>query len=143
VNLVPVDYVAKAYVQLALRPESIGVEFHLTSPRTIRIDEIIDRLRATGHRIEAVPYQEWVNRLQRHADAIADHLNSSVRETLVLVSATVESLQLDGYHYDRTNAALGLAESAIDCPHIDRPVLDRYIHYLVESGFLPAPKAAP
>jgi thioester reductase-like protein len=140
VNLVPVDYVAKAYVRLALRPESIGVEFHLTSPWTIRIDEIIDRLRAAGHRIEAVPYQDWVHRLQRHADAIADNRTSSVRETLVLVSAAVDSLQLDGYHYDRTNAALGLAESAVDCPRIDRSVLDRYIHYLVGSGFLPAPK---
>jgi thioester reductase-like protein len=139
VNVVPVDYVAKAYVRLALRPESIGVEFNLTSPWTIKIDAIIDRVRAAGYRIEAVPYQDWVCRLQRHADAIADDQNSSVRATLVLVSATVESLQLDGYHYDRANAA----ESAVDCPRIDRPVLDRYIHYLVESGFLPAPTAAP
>lgn len=140
VNLVPVDYVAKAYVRLALRPESIGMEFNLTSPWTVGIDAIIDQVRAAGYRIEAVPYQDWVRRLQRHADAIADDRNSSVRATLVLVSAAVESLQLDDYSYDRTHTALGLAGSGIDCPPIDWPVLDRYVRYLVESGFLPASK---
>ncbi|MCX4910365.1 amino acid adenylation domain-containing protein [Streptomyces sp. NBC_00878] len=139
VNLVPVDYVAKAYVRLALHPESIGGEFNLTNPRTVRIDAIIDRIRAAGHRIEAVAYEDWTRRLQRHADVGADDRNSSVRATLVLVSAAVDSLQLDDYGYDRTNTSRGLAESGIDCPEIDRTLLDRYIRYLGESGFLPAP----
>ena len=139
VNLVPVDYVAKAYVRLALHPEPIGNEFNLTNPRTVKIDAIIDRLRAVGHRIEAMPYEDWMRRLQRHADAIADDRGSSVRATLLLVSTAVDSLQLDDYDYDRTNTLHGLAESGIDCPEIDQPLLDRYIEYLVDSGFLPAP----
>jgi amino acid adenylation domain-containing protein/thioester reductase-like protein len=142
VNLVPVEYVAKAYVSLALRPESIGVEFNLTSPWTIQIAAIIDQVRAAGYLVEAVPYWDWIGRLQRHADAIADDSNSSVRATLALVSGMVESLQLDGYGYDRANTALGLAGSGIDCPPIDQPVLDRYIRYLIQAGFLPPPKGA-
>jgi amino acid adenylation domain-containing protein/thioester reductase-like protein len=140
VNLVPVDYVARAYVRLALRPESIGTEFNLTSPWTTRMDTIIEAVRAAGHPIEAVPYQDWVRRLQRHADVIADDQNSSVRAALVLVSAAVDSLQLDGYRFDRANTSLGLAGSGIDCPEIGRAVLGRYIRYLAGSGFLPAPK---
>lgn len=140
VNVVPVDYVAKAYVRLALRPESIGGEFNLTNPATVRIHTIIDRIRAAGHRVESVPYEDWMRRLQRHADALADDRNSSVRATLVLVSSAVDSLQLDDYGYDRTNTERGLAESGIDCPEIDPALLDRYIGYLVDSGFLPAPK---
>ncbi len=140
VNLVPVDYVASAYVRLALRPESIGIEFNLTSPRITRIETIIDRVRAAGHRIEAVPYQDWVDRLQRHADVITDDQDSSIRATLVLVSAAVDSLQLDGFRFDRSNTAFGLTESGLECPEIDQPVLDRYIRYLVGSGFLPTPK---
>ncbi|UQA93478.1 non-ribosomal peptide synthetase family protein [Streptomyces halobius] len=139
VNLVPVDYVAKAYVRLALHPDSVGGEFNLTNPRTVRIHAIIDRIRAAGHPVEAVPYEDWMGRLQRHADVIADDRNSSVRATLALVSAAVDSLQLDDYDYDRTNTSRGLAESGIDCPTIDSLLLDRYIQYLVESGFLPAP----
>ncbi len=140
VNLVPVDYVARAYVRLALRPESIGIEFNLTSPWVTRIETIIDRVRAAGHSIEAVPYQDWVGRLQAHADVITDDQDSSVRATLVLVSAAVDSLQLDGFRFDRTNTAFGLAESGTECPEIAQPVLDRYIQYLVGSGFLPTPK---
>ncbi|MFJ8671124.1 amino acid adenylation domain-containing protein [Streptomyces sp. NPDC093589] len=139
VNLVPVDYVATAYVRLALRPESLGSEFNLTNPRTVRIDAIIDRIRAAGHRVDAVPYDDWMRRLQRHADLLAEDRNSSVRATLVLVSAAVDSLQLDDYGYDRTNTSQGLAGSGVDCPEIDHPLLDRYIQYLVDSGFLPAP----
>lgn len=141
VNLVPVDYVARAYVRLALRPESIGGEFNLTSPWTTRIDAIIDRVRAAGHRVETVPYPEWVRRLQRRAAVIADDRNSSVRATLVLVSASVDSLQLDGYSYDRANTARGLTGSGIDCPEIDQPILDRYVRYLNDTGFLPPPQA--
>jgi amino acid adenylation domain-containing protein/thioester reductase-like protein len=144
VNVVPVDYVAGAYVQLALRPDSLGpdglgAEFNLTSPWTIGIGEIVERVRAAGHRIETVPYEAWVQRLSRRADALTDDRNSSVRATLALVSATVGSLQLDDYHYDRANAARGLAGTGVDCPRLDRPILDRYIRYLVKSGFLPAP----
>ncbi|MFG2891933.1 amino acid adenylation domain-containing protein [Streptomyces sp. NPDC048248] len=139
VNVVPVDYVAKAYVRLALDPESIGGEFNLTNPRTVRIHTIIDRIRAAGHTVEAVPYEDWMGRLQRHADALDDDRNSSVRATLVLVSSAVDSLQLDDFGYDRTNTSRGLAASGIECPEIDHALLDRYIQHLVESGFLPAP----
>ncbi|MGX1855141.1 MULTISPECIES: thioester reductase domain-containing protein [unclassified Streptomyces] len=139
VNVVPVDYVARAYVRLALEPESIGGEFNLTNPLTVRIHTIIDRIRAAGHRVESVPYEDWMRRLQRHADAIADDRDSSVRATLVLVSSAVDSLQLDDYGYDRTHTERGLAASGIDCPEIDPALLDRYIGYLVDSGFLPAP----
>ncbi|MER0243054.1 amino acid adenylation domain-containing protein [Streptomyces sp. HSW2009] len=160
VNLVPVDYVARAYVHLALRPESIGGEFNLTSTRTVRIDAIADRLRAAGHRLDPVPYAEWVRRLHQHAESAADAPAdaaapapasgaggaatgrvSSVQATLVLVSAAVESLQLDDYRYDQRNTARALATSGIDCPEIDGPLLDRYVKYLIDSGFLPAPHA--
>ncbi len=138
VNVVPVDYVAKAYVRLALDPESIGGEFNLTNPQMVEIHAIIDRVRAVGHRIEAVTYEDWMRRLQRHADAGAEDPKSSVRATLVLVSAGVDSLELDDHRYDRTNTTRALADSVIDCPEFDSPLLDRYIQYLVDSGFLPA-----
>lgn len=138
VNMVPVDHVAKAYVRLALTPESLGTEYNLTNPHTVRIHDIIARLRAIGHRIEEVPHEDWIRLLQLRAEVTTNDQSSSVQETLVLVSSAVDSLQLDDFGYDRTNTSRALAGSEIDCPKIDESLLDRYIGYLVLSGFLPA-----
>jgi len=45
-------------------------------------------------------------------------------------------------HFDQSNVALGLANTAIACPPMSEELLRTYLEYFVDSGYLPSPAHA-
>jgi thioester reductase-like protein len=59
VNILPVDCVSKAIFHLSREKESTGKCFHLVNPRSMHIDDLINRVRSFGYSIEKVSYEQW------------------------------------------------------------------------------------
>jgi thioester reductase-like protein len=58
-NMVPVDYVARAIVRLSLREGSLGKRFHLANPHPASVNDMVAWIEAFGYPLERVPYDEW------------------------------------------------------------------------------------
>ncbi|HEX8158387.1 MAG TPA: thioester reductase domain-containing protein, partial [Solirubrobacteraceae bacterium] len=141
VDLVPVDYVAQAYVHLAQQPDCTRSAFHLTHPKPTAMAAIMDHARLLGYEIETVPPAEWERRVMASAEAMAiagDGHDSSVQSAAILNGAASDAVQTGRWRFDRSRTARALGGSGIICPLIDRAMLDRYFRYHIQSGFLPA-----
>lgn len=134
-NLVPIDYVAKAIVHLAMRADSIGKAFHLINPVRTPFRDIAELLCAHGHPMPQLPNPEWRERLNAAVAASRD---------MNLVSLCMTAAEFERHQrpraaqvrFDATNTLNGLAGSAISCPVIDRPMLDLFYRYMDEAGLL-------
>ncbi len=139
VDLVPVDYVARAAVEVACSPRAPGNTFHLSSAQPVALDDILSALRRAGYRIDPVAPEEWSARLAAHLDQDDPH-SADPFPVAALFAQLVPMLRAaSALRFDDTNTASVLAGSAIHCPKIDDTVLRRYIDYFVASGFFPHP----
>nr|VFJ45201.1 MAG: thioester reductase domain-containing protein [Candidatus Kentron sp. DK] len=127
-NMVPVDYVARAIVHLSLQTQSLGKTFHLTNPRKTTWNELFERLLHSGYRLEWVPIEEWVGFFGEQQD-----------NPLLPFLDFFRMSNLQDMRFDQKNTREGLAGSDIVCPEIDAGLIDRWISYWVETGFLDKP----
>ncbi|WP_174189594.1 non-ribosomal peptide synthetase [Nocardia barduliensis] len=134
VCLVPVSYVAGAIVEISVRPRSETV-YHLVNRAPLAVGEILASLRAHGLPVATVPedaVRAGLVREARRRDAMGD--DSLVRAGLL----STDFAELAG-HIDRADAhsRAALAGTGVDCPAVDRTVVDTFVREFIESGFLP------
>ena len=67
VDLIPVDHVARAIVHISRQPQSIGKAFHLTCESDLDVGVILEELRRFGYCLSTLPYDRWVERLEKRA----------------------------------------------------------------------------
>jgi thioester reductase-like protein len=125
VNVLPVDTAAAALVDLSLKPESLGMNFHVVNPVQTRIRALIEWLRERGFRIDAVPYEEWRQRLH------AAPLDNAFKPFLGLLD---QGRLFTNRSYDAANVRRFSVE--LDHTAIDELLLDRYLDYWKRTGFL-------
>lgn len=146
-NLLPVDHVAAAIVHLALHSPAEGQTYHLVNPREGVLADLVDRLRAHGHEIRTIGYDEWIEALLAHLADRPDHpftpLTRLFTKRVTPGGITVQELAAQSVspQLDRARVDRELAGTGIDCPPVDRELLDHYIAYFHASGFIPAPPA--
>lgn len=142
-NVVPVDYVAKALVHIALSEDVSGTVFHLVDPKPPRVEKLAAALlRAAGG--------------PRLGPAIEPTLFGgalTIAKGLPTVKELVTGLQEDGgvprgalgalnlrVRFDDTNTAAALADSGIRCPRFEdyaRPILRYYEDHLDPRSLRP------
>ncbi|TDD73673.1 thioester reductase domain-containing protein, partial [Actinomadura rubrisoli] len=159
-NMVPVDYVARAIVHLStITAGTIGTDgegriaapagggvYHLANPRPARLATMVDRLRAHGHRIRQVPAHRWnqaLEHLARHNPAhptvpflpLLVHQDDSPgpSRTRMVLGQPPGTLPLPTARIDHA-----LRRSGLTCPFADQPLLDAYIRSM-EAGHVIAP----
>ena len=148
-NLVPVDFVAGAIVDLALRRAAEGQTYHLVNAREAVLGDMVDRMRAHGHAIRTVDYPSWTEALLNHLAERPGHrfapLTRLFTQRITPGGITVQELACTSVSplLDRSRLEADLAGSGIDCPPVDRQLLDRYLGYFHASGFITEPAAAP
>ncbi|GAA2943686.1 amino acid adenylation domain-containing protein [Streptomyces enissocaesilis] len=132
-DLVPVDYVAEAVVELSLRSEAAGRTFHLAAGRLSRLDTALDRLRALGHRLPGVDPDEWLRRIGEDPDNAAFPLLGTL--TAELTGGGSEGrLSFDG---SATDAAL--AGSGVVRPEDDEKLFALCVDHFTRIRWLPEP----
>lgn len=146
-DFVPVDYLADAIVRLATEQPATGRTYHLTNPHPATLHHMLDRMRAAGHPIRMLPYDEWVGELVRH---VTRHPTSPTAPFVSLcvdrgnkVRMSVKEMFFEGtfpaFAWD--NVERDLAGSP-PCPPVDESLLDHYLEYFYETGYLERPKPA-
>src|SRR5207249_3871013 len=76
-NLTPVDYVARAMVHLARRPDAFGKTYHVLNPHTPRWIEVVQWVRDCGYPIGDCELTDWLRDIgspeigRRAADPVA------------------------------------------------------------------------
>ncbi|MBO1420074.1 thioester reductase domain-containing protein, partial [Streptomyces sp. FH025] len=143
-DFVPADRLARAMAYIAAHAPADGEVYHLTSPEPADLADLADRLRARGHRIDQLPYSEWVQRLVRFA---AGHPTHPVTPFVPLFvdRAPGSELSISELYFrptfprfDRAKAEAALEGSGIELPAVDAGLLDHYLGRLEADGFLGA-----
>jgi len=146
-NLVPVDYAAAVIVRLGLTRPAQGQTYHVVNPGAALLGDMVDRLRARGHRIRTVDYQSWIEAMFAY---LADHPGhpftplTQLYTLRVTPDITLQELSCARIEpkLDRSRLDADLAGSGLVCPPVDRDLLDGYLGYFNGSGFIPALEGA-
>lgn len=140
VDMTPVDYASRAIVNLSLQPKSLGQAFHLVNPQPFSLNRLVSALNRAGYSIQQVPYPQWQNALRSQPNALKP-LAEVVTEMIGESQLTRLELWLAGHQsFDCNNSTQGLQEKLTTCPPANQKLLDGYLAYFVQSGFLEAPE---
>jgi len=143
-QLVPVDYAAKAIVQISRQPDSIGSAFHIAQPNPPSFSEVFSWIRAFGYPLEKVSVDDWKQMLLEAARQ--EIYSRSPRNTAVSRIATLLTLVPIEEHIDFTlpkfdsrQARAVLKRTSVKCPPLDLKLTHHYLSYFVGIGYLPQP----
>ncbi|MBM7774862.1 thioester reductase-like protein [Actinokineospora baliensis] len=138
-ELVPVDYCAKAIAHIALSGAAPAT-YHLPGARTVDMDEVVDHIIALGYPLRTLPYRRWREELVAAVEGGADN-ELAPYIPLLDQDRPAEEIGLAGSRpvFDNARLAAALAGSGITARPVDRDLMDLYLRYFVAIGYLPAP----
>lgn len=135
VDVTPVDYAVAALVRIARQPGQAGKAFHLVAPEPIDEPTLVQWMLDRGYVGERMSFDNWcalmVDRAAQLSDRTAGALAPFFSGILPLDKMPPASFRAD-------NAEAALAGSGITCPPITRELIDLYLDYFVDVGFLPS-----
>lgn len=136
INMVPVDYVSRAIVGVALSAHGTAGPFHMVSPTAASWLDLVRWVRELGYPLAEVPYKEWRSVLMSRGEATGNTLVPLM--PLFAAHDNTEWLRLPPYDDARTTRALG--GTGVACPPIDAALIRRYVERFVVDGFMPRPR---
>ena len=139
IDVTPVDYVAKALVELSFQPESANRDFHLTNPTPMRTKALVEWMRQSDLGLEMVPYETWRNRLLRMGEELG--IGDVRMLTDVLGTRALGDDDSTSVHprFDCQQAQAALLNSGIRCPVPDARLFDAYIEFMRRLKLISAP----
>ncbi|WP_346836041.1 thioester reductase domain-containing protein [Paenibacillus polymyxa] len=138
IELIPVDYVSEAIVNISLASAALNRNFHIINHTRPPMEFISRWMEERGFKVEKYPYMEWKDRLTERV-ATDDGLHT-VRAMLPFINEEAEldkSLQLDTRNADEV-----LKNSDIIVKEVDRNLFNKYLDYFIRIGFFSVPKTA-
>jgi thioester reductase-like protein len=137
-NFSPVDYVSRSIVYLSLQPAFLGRASHLQHPHGIHLETLAQILRALGYEIQVMPYWDWVARLETWRDGpLAPLMPFLLHRWGPEQLSYMERFQRQ-YRpkFTCVETSRALAGSGIVCPAADRALIERYLRYFAQTGFI-------
>jgi len=135
-DMVPVDYVARAMTALARRPDALGRIFHLVNPRPLQFDDLRAGFELAGYPAESREMLDWYGELVTRSA-------SSEEDWTVAIALLSEWTQHASHRMRDPRFDSRLTQEFLDgtvtCPAVDAPTLDRYFRHLADTGFLRHP----
>ncbi|MFI2433445.1 amino acid adenylation domain-containing protein [Streptomyces sp. NPDC018693] len=135
-DFLPADCLTRAIGHISTHRPARGEVYHLTNPRPTLVDSLAERLRERGHRVEKIPYAEWIAALVTYA---AGHPTDPMTPFVPLfvdrcarADITVSEMYFQGVfpEFTRDNAERALTDAGIDIPPVDAEMIDRHIDFL-------------
>ena len=141
IDVTPVDYVAKALVELSFQPESLNREFHLTNPIPMRTKTLVEWMRQSNLGLEMVSYDEWRDRLLRMGEEMG--IGDIRMLTDVLGPRALGDDNSHAVHprFDSQRAQAALLDSTVSCPVPDMRLFDAYLGFMRRMKLVPSPDA--
>jgi thioester reductase-like protein len=140
-DMTPVDYVSRAIVFISRRQASLGKLFNTLNPHPIHWADIFDLVAEAGYPTQKLPFNEWVEAIEEHADPEKNPLYPLLPFFHINFAARMLGIA-DDSHYDAlgtTTIREGLAGSGIECPPIDSHVMGTFLDEFVNTKRLPPP----
>jgi len=137
VDVVPVDYVSGAIVELSQQTNGDrrlaggGQIYHLANPHTLPYADLLDWARQSGMPVRALPFEAWRAEMFRRALALG---GAGWNPFLPLIEEVSEE-QVFMPPFDCRNTLAALEGSEVRCPPVGPALLGTYLGYLVSSGF--------
>jgi nonribosomal peptide synthetase DhbF len=138
-NMVPVDFVAKTILQLIFNQPPDGAVYSICALSNVEWDTILDVAHSTGYRMEQIPYEEWMSRLEESARQGQVSDRNSLLTVALLKTARGDEAGRSPRHFDRSSLLRVLAGPSITCDPIDSQLVERHLSYFARTGFLPKP----
>jgi amino acid adenylation domain-containing protein/thioester reductase-like protein len=142
-ELIPVDYASQAIVHLSLQQESLGKAFHIVplSSKSISLIKFFELMASYGYKLKKLPYKQWIDNIIQNS--IKNH-NNPIFPLLHLLPERVGNItRMEWYQntpdFDCQNTLNGLANTSINCPPMNAQLIDIYLSYLIEIGFIEPP----
>jgi amino acid adenylation domain-containing protein/thioester reductase-like protein len=136
VDLLPVDYVARAIVRLSEgKPDNEN--WHLYHAQGLTWPTIIETIRAEGYPLEPAARSAWMAALERQAES--DEAGEGLGSLVPLMREGVMRLGKHTFDNEKSRRALG----EVGCPHPreDTAWIRRMFSYFRELGAVPPPDA--
>lgn len=138
-DIAPVDYISKAIVHLSRQEKSIGKAFHFVNPQPFHSSKLIELLQSLGYSLQQVSHHQW------QADLVSISEREPEHPLYPLVPLLIDTYTKENHNsatlkFDYQNTRDGLANTSIICPPVDEELLSIYLSYLMQKGFLEAPK---
>ncbi len=133
-DLVPVDYVADAIVQISKNDDSFnGKTFNLF--HKVEFARIVEILKNMGYKLEGMDYKDWKDKLKR---AVYENENHKQLHKAFLLCDSLEGMfRFSSMEYCTDNIEAKAAENIIKPPMIENMILIKYIRHFIETGFFP------
>jgi hypothetical protein len=105
--------------------------FHVTNPKTMTLEDLISWINHKGYPVTQITYAEWKNLLFE-----SENFESNALYPFWAYVYTIEENQGIMGKYSNCNTELVVKNSNINCPPVDINLLDLYINYFIETGFI-------
>jgi amino acid adenylation domain-containing protein/thioester reductase-like protein len=132
VDIVPVNYVSGAIVQLSLHSDFANQVFHLSNPQRMHYHEMIEWFKSTGYAIESIPFATWRDNLIN----LAAQFGGGGWDAFLPLLEEADAKQAFMPAFDCQNSLAGLAGSDIIYTPVDADLLRKYLEYFERSGFI-------
>ncbi|MEF7613132.1 thioester reductase domain-containing protein [Aquincola sp. MAHUQ-54] len=144
-DLLPVDWLARAMVHAGAQPAARGATLHLLHPQPVSSQVLFDACAAAGHAVRRVPYADWYRELQRVAREAPEH---PLYPLVALFGGRAEggdagaptaptAAAPHATPYDSSVMRALLQGTPFTLPALDQPLFATYLRAMDRTGLLP------
>ena len=135
VNVLPVDHVSRSIVHLTGQRSALGKTFHLVNPNPVSVSDIFQWSRSLGFPLEQVSYERWRGMLMNEANHSQENALFSLLP--ILPEKLPDDAQFVQRAFDLHATMEALKSGGIVFPSISKALMETYISYFTETGFIP------
>ncbi|QGH69474.1 non-ribosomal peptide synthetase [Pseudactinotalea sp. HY158] len=134
VDVTPVDYAVAALVRIARQPGQGGKAFHLVAPQPVEEPTLVEWMLERGYTAETLTFTEWCARMVERAAQLSDRTAGALAP---FFSGILPLDQMPPAEFSTDNVQSALVGTGIRCPDITQDLINLYLDYFVDVGFLP------
>ncbi|WKZ47158.1 MAG: amino acid adenylation domain-containing protein [Anaerolineales bacterium] len=132
VNIVPVDFVSAAIVQLSKDEKNFGGVYHLDNPEPLHFKHLAGWLASQGLEARTLSFDAWREELFSQIP----HMPSDEWAPYLPLLEEVDESQVFMPEFDLTNTLTRLNGSGIVCHPVNDALFSAYLNYFIPRGFL-------
>jgi thioester reductase-like protein len=140
-DVTPVDYVAKALVELSFQPQSANRDFHLTNPIPMRTQALNEWMRLANLELEMVSYDVWRDRLLKMGNDMGIGDIRMLTDVLGPRALGDDDSRAVHPRFDSNRTQSSLVDSAISCPVPSTSLFDTYLEFMRRTGLVDTAKS--
>ena len=135
--MTPVNYVARALVTLATKPDTWGGTYNLVAQHDAPMTDLEEQLRRHGFGLRASSIEEFGLELFTTAETLSAAGDDSLMRAMLVATQFADGVAGTTV-YDDSNTRAALAGTGVECPIVGPEILGRYVEYYARIGFFKA-----